>query len=431
MINGGGEFGPDFFRAAVDMAREPLDMFLSREVPQGGNFLPTAAPALIEESPRIATPAGGDFMEAATGMDRSGGFFDRSPQDVLNFLTPGLSKGEDAYDLFSQAAANARAGVGLPPGREAATANRKLPPQVQGQGNYPAQASRVGPGAEPPNTASPWFQVAVNTALAAGMSQQDAEVFGRQMSWESGGFSEDVISGRRRSSAGAQGIAQIMPQYHPGVNPLNPNEALQYAARLMTGYLRKYGSMTSALIAYNAGEGTVGSEYIPGETRQYLLKILGDQSQLGPAEPVTGGPTTGQGTRYRISFDYGAKYDTPIISDITGQPVTYHRGVDLIVPGAANNGRGLPIQPFVAGTVVNVGHAAAAGNYVVIQDGEGQYHWYMHLDSALVGNGQTVDGNTTIGTLGGTATESFPHLHYEVRTGSQNGTAIDPRMYLR
>src|SRR3954470_21192803 len=82
----------------------------------------------------------------------------------------------------------------------------------------------------------------------------DPNVFVRQIQQESG------FNPNARSPAGAQGIAQIMPapaaDWH--VAPSNPVAALNVAAAHMADYVRQFGSMRNALIAYNAGPGAVG-----------------------------------------------------------------------------------------------------------------------------------------------------------------------------
>lgn len=81
------------------------------------------------------------------------------------------------------------------------------------------------------------------------------------------------------SSAGAQGIAQIVPKWHPAVNPWNPWDSLHYAANLMGEYLREYdGDYTLALIRYNGGFGAIaawqnGRPY--KESQDYVKWILG------------------------------------------------------------------------------------------------------------------------------------------------------------
>ena len=105
-------------------------------------------------------------------------------------------------------------------------------------------------------------------------------IYLRQINQESG-FDPTV-----GSSAGALGIAQIVPEFHPGVDPLNVEAALAYSLQLMDSHLAKYGGdWAKALAAYNAGSGTVdrairecGAQWIgclPEETQNYLNVILG------------------------------------------------------------------------------------------------------------------------------------------------------------
>jgi len=92
-------------------------------------------------------------------------------------------------------------------------------------------------------------------------------------------FRPDVIEGRTVSSAGAVGIAQIVPRWHPGVDPRDPFASIEYAA----GYLRKlfdrFGSWADALAAYNWGPGNLarlGLGAAPSETRDYVREIAAD-----------------------------------------------------------------------------------------------------------------------------------------------------------
>ena len=51
--------------------------------------------------------------------------------------------------------------------------------------------------------------------------------------FQESGFKPDVINGTTASSAGAQGIMQIVPADHPGVDPLDPQAAINYAGLWM------------------------------------------------------------------------------------------------------------------------------------------------------------------------------------------------------
>jgi len=111
----------------------------------------------------------------------------------------------------------------------------------------------------------------------------DPVLFVRQIAAESE-FNPNAVS-----RAGAVGIAQIMPALHPAVDPTDPYASIDYAARLMRGYIGHFGNWTLALIAYNAGPGRLmpgNPAYLPtatllsnsfggGETKRYVARILG------------------------------------------------------------------------------------------------------------------------------------------------------------
>lgn len=108
----------------------------------------------------------------------------------------------------------------------------------------------------------------------------DPGKFIAQINMESG-FRPDVVS-----SAGAIGIAQFMPSTAAGlgIDPWNPVQSLQGAARLMASYNRKYGDYKMALAAYQCGSGCLqtaiddcGYWYrcVPDSTRAYIDVIEG------------------------------------------------------------------------------------------------------------------------------------------------------------
>lgn len=102
-----------------------------------------------------------------------------------------------------------------------------------------------------------------------------------RVAYQESRFRPDVINGQVISSAGAVGIMQIVPRWHPGVNPLDPGQAIPYAARYLADQARRFGSWAYALAAYNWGPTNV-ARWINGElsppltTRDYVAQILSD-----------------------------------------------------------------------------------------------------------------------------------------------------------
>ena len=80
------------------------------------------------------------------------------------------------------------------------------------------------------------------------------------------------------SPAGALGLMQLMPKTAAGlgVDPLDPAQAIDGAAELLSRYLAQYGSLTLALAAYNAGPVAVaaygGVPPYP-ETQSYVQQV--------------------------------------------------------------------------------------------------------------------------------------------------------------
>ncbi|MET7391745.1 transglycosylase family protein [Streptomyces sp. NPDC005529] len=103
----------------------------------------------------------------------------------------------------------------------------------------------------------------------------------------------------------------------------------------------------------------------------------------------------------------------------------YHTGVDFPVP------EGTPVVAVSDGTVVSAGWGGAYGNQIVIRHTDGMYSQYAHLSSLKVSAGQTVRAGDGIGLSGTTGNSTGPHLHFEIRTGPDYGSDVDPLAYLR
>ncbi|MFE9626955.1 M23 family metallopeptidase [Streptomyces sp. NPDC006527] len=107
-----------------------------------------------------------------------------------------------------------------------------------------------------------------------------------------------------------------------------------------------------------------------------------------------------------------------------------HSGQDFAVPN------GTKVVAAHGGTVVKAGGNGAGdgpayGNAVVIKHGNGTYSQYAHLSRVDVKIGQIVKTGQRIALSGNTGNSSGPHLHFEIRTTANFGSAIDPVSFLR
>jgi transglycosylase-like protein with SLT domain len=96
--------------------------------------------------------------------------------------------------------------------------------------------------------------------------------------YQESGFKPGIVS-----HAGAQGIAQFMPEtaHRMGLqNPFDPVQAIPAAARFLRGLVDKFGNLGLAAAAYNAGPGRIHNwlekkSSLPHETQGYVKIITG------------------------------------------------------------------------------------------------------------------------------------------------------------
>jgi murein DD-endopeptidase MepM/ murein hydrolase activator NlpD len=153
--------------------------------------------------------------------------------------------------------------------------------------------------------------------------------------------------------------------------------------------------------------------------------------------------TRGQAQAQKAAADTAEKDAASWVSPIAGDytlSATYgnagdrwassHSGQDFAVPV------GTDVRAVHSGTVVKAGGNGAGdgpayGNAVVIEHADGTYTQYAHLSEIDVTIGQKVKTGDTIALSGNTGNSSGPHLHFEVRTTPDYGSAIDPMKHLR
>ena len=100
-----------------------------------------------------------------------------------------------------------------------------------------------------------------------------------------------------------------------------------------------------------------------------------------------------------------------------------HEGIDIFAP------RGTPVLAAARGTATWVGENRLGGTVIMIRDAlRGEGHYYAHLDTQLVREGEPVEQGDTIGLVGntGNARTTPPHLHFGIY---QRG-AVDPWPYV-
>lgn len=131
-----------------------------------------------------------------------------------------------------------------------------------------------------------------------------------------------------------------------------------------------------------------------------------DGSSLLP--PFDRRPFTGS---YRIS----SSFDTRRRHPVTGR-VAPHNGTDFAMP------IGTPIVAPADGVVTRVDYGPYNGRFIVLSHGQGYSTVYLHLQRALVQQGQRVERGQRIALSGNTGRTTGPHLHYELHV---NGRPVD------
>jgi soluble lytic murein transglycosylase-like protein len=131
-------------------------------------------------------------------------------------------------------------------------------------------------------------QLNISHSQYVAIAEQDATNVGisptyfvRQIQQESG------FNPNAESPSGAVGIAQFMPSTAAGlgIDPWNPIQALQGAAKMMANAYHAYGDYAKALAAYNAGSANLnyavsscGANWLscmPLQTQDYVATIMG------------------------------------------------------------------------------------------------------------------------------------------------------------
>lgn len=109
--------------------------------------------------------------------------------------------------------------------------------------------------------------------------------------------------------------------------------------------------------------------------------------------------------------------------DPTGFSGTQHDGIDL------TGSYGTPVFASRSGSIASSGYDPSAGNYIIINHGDGYYSYYLHLSSIVVGGG-SVSAGQTIGLMGTTGNSTGVHLHFGIATTPNWRGFVNPAPYI-
>jgi N12 class adenine-specific DNA methylase/murein DD-endopeptidase MepM/ murein hydrolase activator NlpD/2'-5' RNA ligase len=251
------------------------------------------------------------------------------------------------------------------------------------------------------------------------------------------------------SPAGARGVMQVVPGQGfdlPGENAADPLTSIRQGARALKEKHRMAGGDWDRAGQLYFGVGTdaggMDDNTYLGRYRANRAKYQGatpaattspvDDVMSLQARPEAHTPDDGHdhADEYEVAFGFNQEYGTSQFNPA----IPRHRGVDLVVRGAKQGGRGKPVKAFRGGTVVAVTKDPNGGNGIILQDDQGLYHRYFHFDDMSVKQGQRIEPGQEIGVLGASGTEGFPHVHFEVSRGINGDPMdqlIDPQPYMR
>lgn len=133
----------------------------------------------------------------------------------------------------------------------------------------------------------------------------------------------------------------------------------------------------------------------------------------------------------RIPFKSGkAKVTSPYAVRTLDGSTAMHTGYDIVGVGSSE------VVAVEGGTVMRSRIITDKsnptwqwGNYVCILTPYGQYHYYCHLASRAVTEGQKIKRGEKLGVMGNTGYSFGAHLHFEVREGDGK-THISPQNVL-
>lgn len=103
-------------------------------------------------------------------------------------------------------------------------------------------------------------------------------------------FQESSYNPNAVSSAGAQGLLQLMPATGKSLgvtNPLDPQQNANAGAQYLQSLYQQYGNWNDALVAYNEGPGNFASQGAFPSSSAYAASILSNAGVSDPSQTIT------------------------------------------------------------------------------------------------------------------------------------------------
>lgn len=176
----------------------------------------------------------------------------------------------------------------------------------------------------------------------------------------------------------------------------------------LSSIAKKYEGDEDEILAYNqlasASDLQVGEDIV----------VPGGRIKAAPAQPQrTASAARPVQTSGSVSVSGGLTHPAP--GTVRTQGLHGYNAVDFGGP------IGTPIRAAAAGEVIvsrNSGWNGGYGNYIVIRHPNGVQTLYAHNNQNFVGVGEYVSAGQTIAAMGNTGRSTGPHLHFEVRGGT-------------
>jgi murein DD-endopeptidase MepM/ murein hydrolase activator NlpD len=212
------------------------------------------------------------------------------------------------------------------------------------------------------------------------------------------------------------GHALTLPPVDGLVYTVQPSDQLDFL-------LENFQANLEATLAFPANGISSPDQIIAGQT---LLLVHGSASVVAaPSSSSSTGNSSGQNAAVWTVPTFAWPLGFEKISDLFGtaraNAIGYHTGVDFVAPV------GTIVGSSAAGQVTVATWDPSYGNWIEIDHGGGYRSRYAHLDEIWVREGEWLQANAYIGTVGNTGNSSGAHLHFEIII---DGQAVNPLGWL-